>query len=80
MRTMTMAQHVIGVIPMLICRDGAAEIEFCARAFGAIELSRRAAADAAGLLNAAVAPSSQALAEQALSHVLRLSGSAGVRP
>ena len=32
-------------IPMLICRDAAAEIEFCQRAFGAIELSRRAAQD-----------------------------------
>lgn len=38
-------RHVTGVIPMLICRDGAAQVEFCARAFGAVELSRRAAAD-----------------------------------
>ena len=30
---------------MLICRDGAAEIAFCTRAFGAVELSRRSAAD-----------------------------------
>lgn len=29
------------IIPMLICMDGAAEIEFCEKAFGAIELSRR---------------------------------------
>jgi PhnB protein len=27
---------------MLICRDGASEIEFCKSAFGAVELSRRA--------------------------------------
>lgn len=30
---------------MLICHDGAAEVVFCARAFGAVELSRRSAAD-----------------------------------
>ena len=30
---------------MLVCRDGAAEIEFCKHAFGAVELSRRAAED-----------------------------------
>ena len=29
------------MIPMLVCRDGAGEIEFCRLAFGAIELSRR---------------------------------------
>ncbi len=29
------------IIPMLVCADGAAEIEFCKKAFGAIELSRR---------------------------------------
>ncbi|MGC1458180.1 MAG: VOC family protein [Steroidobacteraceae bacterium] len=29
------------IVPMLICADGAAEIEFCKQAFGAIELSRR---------------------------------------
>jgi len=33
------------VIPMLVCRDAAAEIDFCRRAFGAVELSRRAAQD-----------------------------------
>jgi PhnB protein len=33
------------VIPMLTCRDGAAEIEFCKAAFGAVEHSRRSAAD-----------------------------------
>lgn len=32
-------------IPMLVCRDAAAEIDFCQRAFDAIELSRRAAHD-----------------------------------
>lgn len=29
------------IVPMLVCADGAAEIEFCKQAFGAIELSRR---------------------------------------
>jgi len=29
------------IIPMLVCRDAAAEIDFCQRAFGAVELSRR---------------------------------------
>ena len=33
------------VIPMLVCRDGAAEIEFCKAAFGAVEMSRRPAQD-----------------------------------
>lgn len=33
------------VIPMLVCRDVAAEIEFCCQAFAAVELSRRPAAD-----------------------------------
>jgi len=36
---------VKAVIPMLVCADGAAEIEFCKAAFGAVELSRRAGAD-----------------------------------
>jgi len=30
---------------MLVCRNGAAEIEFCKAAFGAVELSRRSAPD-----------------------------------
>jgi PhnB protein len=30
---------------MLVCRDGASEIDFCERAFGAVELARRATAD-----------------------------------
>lgn len=30
---------------MLVCRDAAAEIQFCRRAFGAVEVSRRAADD-----------------------------------
>ena len=38
-------EDVTAVIPMLVCRDGAAEIEFCKRAFGAVELSRRAESD-----------------------------------
>jgi len=29
------------VIPMLVCRDAASEIQFCKAAFGALELSRR---------------------------------------
>jgi PhnB protein len=33
------------VIPMLVCRDGASEIDFCKAAFGAVELSRRPAPD-----------------------------------
>jgi PhnB protein len=33
------------IIPMLVCRDAAAEVEFCRRAFGAVELSRRVGDD-----------------------------------
>lgn len=33
------------IIPMLVCRDAAAEIGFCKRAFGAVEISRRTAED-----------------------------------
>ena len=33
------------VIPMLVCLDGASEIEFCKSAFGAVELSRRTGPD-----------------------------------
>jgi PhnB protein len=36
---------VQAVIPMLVCRDAAAEIDFCKAAFGAVELSRRSVAD-----------------------------------
>ena len=36
-----------GTIPMLVCTDPAAEIEFCKVAFGAEELSRRTAPDGA---------------------------------
>src|SRR6516165_10124412 len=36
---------VRAVIPMLVCRDAAAEIDFCKAAFGAVELSRRAEAN-----------------------------------
>jgi len=32
---------VQAVIPMLVCRDGASEIDFCMAAFSAEELSRR---------------------------------------
>jgi PhnB protein len=34
-----------GVIPMLVCRDGASEIDYCKTAFGAEEVSRRASPD-----------------------------------
>jgi len=33
------------IIPMLVCRDAASEIDFCKAAFGAVELSRRSAQD-----------------------------------
>ncbi|GGY78226.1 putative glyoxalase/bleomycin resistance protein [Cellvibrio zantedeschiae] len=33
------------IIPMLVCRDAKAELEFCVQAFGATELSRRTAED-----------------------------------
>jgi PhnB protein len=33
------------VIPMLVCRDGASQIEFCKSVFGAVELSRRSDPD-----------------------------------
>ena len=33
------------VIPRLICRDPVAEIEFCVRAFGAVEVTRRPGPD-----------------------------------
>ena len=38
------SDFVRAVIPMLVCRDAAAEIDFCMTAFGAVELSRRAIA------------------------------------
>jgi PhnB protein len=41
------ADGVRAVIPMLVCRDGASEIDFCKTAFGAVELSRRPAPDGA---------------------------------
>jgi PhnB protein len=34
-------ETVRAAIPMLICRDAAAEIDFCTAAFGAAELARR---------------------------------------
>jgi PhnB protein len=36
---------VRGVIPMLVCRDAAAEVDFCKAAFGARELARRSMPD-----------------------------------
>jgi PhnB protein len=41
------ADGVRAVIPMLVCRDAASEIDFCRTAFGAVELSRRQAPDGA---------------------------------
>jgi PhnB protein len=38
---------VQAVIPMLVCRDGASEIDFCKTAFGAVERSRRLSPDGA---------------------------------
>jgi len=40
-----MPKFVRAVIPLLICKDAAAEIEFCQAAFGAVELSRRSDPD-----------------------------------
>lgn len=34
-------EAVRAIIPMLVCRDGAAEVDFCKQAFEAEELSRR---------------------------------------
>ena len=42
-----LADSVRAVIPMLVCRDGASEIDFCRAAFGAVELTRRLAPDGA---------------------------------
>jgi PhnB protein len=36
---------VRALIPMLVCRNGASEIDFCKTAFGATELSRRSGDD-----------------------------------
>jgi PhnB protein len=43
----SMADIFRAVIPMLVCRDAAAEVEFCETAFGAVEFSRRQAPDGA---------------------------------
>jgi PhnB protein len=40
-----MPKYVRAVVPMLVCADAAAEIEFCKVAFGAQELSRRSGED-----------------------------------
>jgi PhnB protein len=40
-----MRKAVRTVIPMLVCRDGASEIDFCMTAFGAVELARRSGPD-----------------------------------
>jgi PhnB protein len=40
-----MPKYVRAVIPMLVCADAAAEIEFCKAAFGAVELSPRSDTD-----------------------------------
>lgn len=44
-----MPKDVKAIIPMLVCADAAAEIEFCKTAFAAVELSRRSAEDGAVL-------------------------------
>src|ERR1700704_3077092 len=38
-------EGVPAVMPMLVCRDAAAEIDFCKTTFGAVELLRRPAPD-----------------------------------
>jgi PhnB protein len=38
---------VRAMIPMLVCRDAAAEIDFCTTALGAVELARRTGPDGA---------------------------------
>jgi PhnB protein len=38
-------EAVRAVIPMLVCRNGASEIDFCKSAFGAVERSRRSNPD-----------------------------------
>jgi PhnB protein len=38
-------EGVSAVMPMLVCRDAAAEIDFCKITFGAVELVRRAGPD-----------------------------------
>jgi len=40
-----MPKCVRAIIPMLVCKDAAAEIAFCGAAFGAVELSRRSGPD-----------------------------------
>ncbi len=45
--TKPVGDDVRAVIPMLVCRDGASEIDFCKMAFGAVERSRRLASDGA---------------------------------
>jgi PhnB protein len=41
----SMRDFVRSVIPMLVCRDAASEIDFCMAAFGALELTRRTGPD-----------------------------------
>ena len=40
-----MPSYAQAVIPMLVCLDAAAEIDFCKAAFGAVELARRSGTD-----------------------------------
>lgn len=47
----TIPGRVRAIIPMLVCHDAAAEVDFCKAAFGAEELSRRAGPDG-GVLHA----------------------------
>jgi uncharacterized glyoxalase superfamily protein PhnB len=61
------------VMPMLVCRDVAAAIDFCKTAFGAVELGRRPGPDgtAAHALLISAAMSSSRLSGQPLRAVLR---------
>ncbi len=40
-----LSENIRAVIPMLVCRDAASEIDFCKAAFDAAELARRSDAD-----------------------------------
>ena len=44
-RVTTLPEGASVVIPRLFCRDPETEVEFCARAFGAVELNRRPGKD-----------------------------------
>jgi PhnB protein len=46
-KTNPIPDGVPAVMPMLVCRDAAAEIDFCKTTFGALELNRRPGPDGA---------------------------------